>query len=122
MTRSSKEAGDQGEALAAKHLRRAGYRIIERNYRCGLGEIDIVARQGRCLVFVEVKARRGTGFGSPLDAVDRRKRAKLARLAHAYLAEHRLTEVSVRFDVVGVRLDVEPVEVEVVANAFDVEG
>ena len=92
----------RGEDLAARWLKLKGYLVEARNWRCALGEIDIVARDGETLVFVEVKTR-GTGAaGSPEEAVNARKQRRLVRLAQAYLAHHRLTEVPCRFDVVAV--------------------
>ena len=96
------DLGRRGEALAARELRRRGYVILERRWRCRLGEIDIVARDGDILVLVEVKARSRSDYGPPIDAVDREKRRKLERLARAYLQGKRLENVPVRFDLVGV--------------------
>ena len=92
----------RGEALAALLLRLKGYRIEARNWRCPLGEIDIVARRGDTLVFVEVKTRGGTSAGSPVEAVDERKRRQLVRLAHAYLGRFRGELPPCRFDVIAV--------------------
>jgi putative endonuclease len=97
--------GQMGEALAARFLERRGMRIVARNLRSRLGEIDLVARDRATIVFVEVKARRGTGGDPPHAAVDGRKRARLARLARRYLARRRLDDVACRFDVVAVTLD-----------------
>ncbi len=79
-----------------------GYELIERNYRTRHGEIDLVMRQGTTLVFVEVKLRRGTGFGGPLEAVTTRKQDTLRSLAQLYLSEREPTFDAVRFDVVGI--------------------
>lgn len=117
----SRGLGERGEALAEVHLQRLGYRIVERNYRCPLGEVDRIAVQGKTLIFLEVKARSTPDFGGPLEAVDRRKRRKLTRLAQYYVAQKRLYDTPLRFDVVGVYYDgVEP-RVEVLANAFEAE-
>lgn len=96
------DLGRRGEALAARELRRRGYVILERRWRCRLGEIDLVARDGEVLVVVEVKARSRSDYGPPIDAVDRAKRRKLEQLARAYLQAKKLSNVSVRFDLVGV--------------------
>ncbi len=80
--------GQVGERVAANHLRRLGYRILARNWRCSPGEVDIVARHGDEYVFVEVKARRGRAFGAPEEAVTPRKLKRLQAVAHAWLAEH----------------------------------
>jgi putative endonuclease len=92
--------GPRAEAEAAAYLERKGYAILERNYRLPFGEIDIVAREGGTVVFVEVKARSGAGFGGPEAAVDSRKRRKLLRAAAAWLQSRRW-EGPARFDVVA---------------------
>lgn len=94
--------GKEGEAAAEQALREAGLRIVERRFRVRLGEIDLVAEDGDVLVFVEVKTRRGVGYGSPWEAVIPRKQEHLARAALAYLARHRMLGRRCRFDVVEV--------------------
>lgn len=83
------ELGRAGEQRAADHLIHLGYEILDRNWRCPQGEIDIVAGRGRELAVVEVKTRRGLDFGHPFEAIDRRKRERLWRLAYAWIDEHR---------------------------------
>lgn len=80
--------GKAGELRAARHLIARGYRILDRNWRCAQGEIDIVASRRDVLVIIEVKTRRSLAFGHPFEAVDARKRARLWRLAHAWAAAH----------------------------------
>ncbi|HET6878123.1 MAG TPA: YraN family protein [Jatrophihabitans sp.] len=97
--------GRFGEQVAADHLSKAGLEILERNWRCRDGELDIVARDGAALVFVEVKTRSSVSFGLPAAAVDRRKIARLRRLAVRWMNQHRELDrfwSSVRFDVVSV--------------------
>ena len=95
--------GERGEAAAAKYLRRKGYKIVaQRRRQHGLGELDLVAVDGRTVVFVEVKTRRSTDKGHPAEAVDEAKQAKLARMALAYLKRHGLLEHRARFDVVSI--------------------
>ncbi|MDX2025743.1 YraN family protein [Microcella sp.] len=96
------ELGRKGEQLAVDHLTALGYVIIDRNWRCAIGEIDIVARHGSTAVVVEVKTRSGTGFGHPLDAVTPRKLARLRRLAGAWCDAHEGTGGALRIDVIGV--------------------
>ena len=94
----------RGEAIAALCLRLKGYRIEARNWRCALGEIDIVAWDGETLVFVEVKARAGRSAGSPEEAVTGAKQRRLVGLARAYLGKRRGEPPPSRFDVVAVEL------------------
>ena len=97
--------GRQGEQLAAEYLQRAGLRILERNWRCSDGEIDIVAADRRVLVACEVKTRSGTGYGTPLEAVTPRKRSRLRRLAVRWVVAHGVLFDEVRVDVVAVLRD-----------------
>lgn len=94
--------GRYGEQVAAAYLEAQGLSILERNWRCRHGEIDIVARDGDCLVVCEVKTRRSTAYGSALDAVTHDKIARLRRLSAAWLAEHEGGWPSIRIDVVAV--------------------
>ena len=111
--------GKEGEQIAEKYLRKKGYRLVERNYRCPAGELDLIALDRRVVVFVEVKTRSDDRFGAPLESVHRRKQQKMIRTALFFLSQHRLHQRDARFDVVGVSfLDGEPV-VEHIENAFD---
>ncbi|HXT58823.1 MAG TPA: YraN family protein [Pirellulales bacterium] len=94
--------GQRGEAAAARSLKRLGYKIVARGERGRLGEIDLVAVDGRTLVFVEVKTRASQEAGNPADAVDDDKQRRLTRLAMAFLKRHGLLEYPVRFDIVAV--------------------
>jgi putative endonuclease len=94
--------GRYGEDVAARHLAQQGIVVLERNWRCDAGEIDIVGREGQVLVICEVKTRSGLGFGSPLEAVTRKKAERLRRLAARWLAERAVRPSAVRFDVVGI--------------------
>jgi putative endonuclease len=96
------ELGRRGEALACARLTAAGLRIVARNWRCRLGELDVVAEGPGLLVFCEVKTRRGGGYGTPAAAVDAAKQAQLRRLAGAYLRATPHRPCRVRFDVVTV--------------------
>ena len=107
--------GRRGEDLAADWYERQGYRVVARNWRCAIGEIDLVLRRGRLLVVAEVKARKSGAFGVPALAVTPTKQQRLRRLAAAWLAEHRVgRRVDVRFDVVAITGDA----VDVYENAF----
>jgi putative transposase len=113
-----RQLGDHGEDLAAAALRKQGYKILERNYTTPLGEIDLIARQGKTLVVVEVKTRKSTRFGSPQEAVSAAKQAKLRRLADYYLKDKRLTDTPVRFDVVAITLSDAVPQIEIIPSAF----
>jgi putative endonuclease len=116
------EIGRRGEALAVALLRAEGLTIVERNFRCRAGEIDLVAFDGPTLVFVEVRSRRGDRAGTPFESVDGRKQARVTRVARHFLAARGLVDHDVRFDVVGVRFDHEPPAVEHLRAAFDAAG
>ena len=111
--------GAEGEQAAEKFLKRQRYTIIERNYRCPVGEVDLVALEGRTVVFIEVKTRKGEGWGTPMEAVDRRKQRQVSRAAQYFLAQHRLQDREARFDVVGVWWDAGRIACELVKNAFE---
>lgn len=96
------ELGARGEAIAARFLEHAGFTILERNWRCAQGEIDVVARIGRELVFVEVKTRSSIAFGHPLEAITAPKLARLRRLAAAWCQAHPVAYESIRIDAIGI--------------------
>lgn len=118
MTRERQAAGRAGQAAAERCLRRAGYVILERNFRCPAGEIDLVALDRRTIAFVEVKARRADAPVSPLDCVTVAQQRRIARAATFYLRRHRLLARTIRFDVVGVWLDGATSRCELVRDAF----
>ncbi|MFQ5988424.1 MAG: YraN family protein [Candidatus Methylomirabilales bacterium] len=110
--------GMEGEAVARRFLEGLGFRIVEENFVCPLGEIDLIAKDGEILVFVEVKARRSARFGTPAEAVHAKKQRQILRVAEAYLRERRL-KVPCRVDVVAVEFPPEGSEprVELFRNA-----
>lgn len=112
--------GKRGEDLAVSYLQTQGYEIVERNWRCTLGEIDIVARRSEVVVFVEVRTRHASTTESALESVGSQKQAKMTRLAYAYLTGRQLGKVDWRVDVVAVALPRagDPV-IEHVENALD---
>ncbi len=114
-----KSLGKAGEDLAECYLERQGYAIVERNYRCPLGEIDLVALSKRVVVFVEVKTRRVDTSGTPLESVNAAKQRRLKRVALHYLSKHHLHDRDVQFDVVGISLRSDPPAVRHVRHAFD---
>ncbi len=117
--------GRAAEDVAARHFEREGWVLLGRNVRVGRGELDLIARRGGVLAFVEVKARRSAAFGTPEDAVDARKRRQVARLAELWLASRpwALRGVrDVRFDIVAVDASVCPAAVRHVPAAFTLDG
>jgi putative endonuclease len=103
MKGARRKLGRRGEELAAARLEERGYVVRERNWRCSVGEIDIVAEHGDCLAFVEVRTRRGRKYGTPEESVTPAKQAKLVELAQTYLQEHRW-DGDWRIDVVAVEM------------------
>jgi len=99
-----RELGRVGEQMAAQHLERQGYVICEMNYRCTAGEMDIVALDGECLAFIEVRTRRSKKFGSPEESITAAKKQKLIEVAQTYLQEHESLPLDWRIDVVSIQL------------------
>lgn len=99
---SARALGQYGEDLAAAHLRSQGLTILARNWRCAAGELDIIARDGGCLVVCEVKTRRSAAFGAPVEAVGPRKLRRLRHLALRWLQEQQLYVPQIRFDVIAI--------------------
>ena len=114
--------GRRGEELAVEYLRAQGYRVIERNVRSRMGEIDVVARDGAVLCFIEVRTRSSTRFGWPEESVTALKRLRLARLAQGYLQRFRGPAGPVRFDVLSLLLgpDGAPARTRLIKGAFEV--
>lgn len=98
------DLGRAGEDRAAEHLTRLGYRILDRNWRCEEGELDIVAQREGVLAFVEVKTRRTLDYGHPFEAIDERKRQRLWRLVHVWVREHPMASAgrALRLDAIGI--------------------
>lgn len=119
MKNRRQKLGEQGEALAIRHLKRAGYKIIETNYRTRLGEIDIIAKDKDTIVFVEVKTRTSVHFGSPKWAVTPQKQKKISMVALYYLKATEQSTARARFDVVAVISNRDKPQVEIIKNAFE---
>lgn len=115
---NSQNLGTAGEQLAARFLQKQGMKILERNVRTRLGEIDLVCRDGDTIVFVEVKTRSSNRYGSGSEAVGIRKQNRLVRLAQAYLGSRQLESTAVRFDVVSVQLAAGQPSIEHIPGAF----
>jgi putative endonuclease len=119
LTRERLELGKRGEDLALKRLKKLGYKKIVRNYRCPLGEVDLIAEDSGTLVFIEIKTRRGRSTGYAKEAVDARKRRQLSKVALAYMKSNDCIDTSARFDVVAISLWGDKTRIEVIKNAFD---
>jgi putative endonuclease len=114
----SKEVGTRGEDFAVRYLTARGYRIHSRNFRCRLGEIDIVAEEQGKLVFVEVKTRHGDRYGLPQEAVTPAKQERLRRLAQYYLSVKRITDRPCRFDVLALTIGGDEIKPVLIRGAF----
>lgn len=115
MRQNKRKTGSVYEQAAGYYLEQQGYLILEYNYRCCLGEIDLIARDGEYLVFCEVKYRQNRRKGSPLEAVDTRKQQTIFRCARYYLTERQVPECACRFDVIGIEGD----RIILIKNAFE---
>src|SRR3989338_7533048 len=121
MSSISQTLGIVGEELAGQFLSAQGYKILLKNYECALGEIDLIAKENGCLVFVEVKTRRSLAMGLPAESVTFQKRHQITKVAEYYLKRYGIKNVSCRFDVVSVFMPMEKKpEIEVIRNAFQV--
>ena len=118
MTYNKRQIGTEKEKLAGAYLEQNGYEIIEYNFRCKQGEIDIVAKDGEYLVFCEVKYRSTIKNGTPFEAVDYKKQRTISRCALFYISKHRLGDIPCRFDVISVT----DKGIYVLKNAFDYIG
>ena len=110
--------GKEGERFAVSFLKKNGYRILASNYRTALGEIDIIAKDGNQIVFIEVKTRKGNTCIAPEESVNWQKQQKIKRLALLYLKNNKLYDIPVRFDVIGLRVKEGHYVVEHIKNAF----
>lgn len=119
MTRERLALGKLGEDLAFKKIRRLGYKKIIRNYRCPLGEIDLIARDSDTLVFIEIKTRKGKSISYAKEAVDARKRRQISKVALAYMKANNCLETKARFDVVAINVKGGNTRIEVIKNAFE---
>ena len=109
--------GKTSEIIAANFLKKKGYKILAMNYKNKIGEIDIIAKDQKCIVFVEVKARSSKAFGHPLEAINNEKQLKIRRVAELYLITKHLTDNPCRFDAISI-LGTEDYEIEHIENAF----
>lgn len=119
MSLHNRALGDEGEALAAEFLVRRGFKILERNFRCRVGEIDIVARDDKTIVFVEVKARKNRLYGTPQLSVTPFKQRQISKAALTWLAKKGQLDVCARFDVISITFVGQEPRLEHIPNAFD---
>ena len=119
MTKERLELGQFGEELAYKKIKSLGYKKIIRNYKCPLGEVDLIANDGDTLVFVETKTRKGKSVGYAKEAVTARKRRQLSKVALFYMKSNNCCETKARVDVIAVSLKGGTPLIEVIKNAFD---
>ncbi len=120
---NNKILGAFGEDLACKHIAELGYRVLERNFSCRAGEIDIIAVQGDTVAFIEVKTRSSEKYGLPSEAVSRSKQQKIVKTALYYLQHNRLLDYMCRFDVIEIIIDEEDNQrVNLIKDAFHYSG
>ena len=123
MTLEKIKLGKEGEETAIKFLQRRGYRILTRNFKNKLGEIDIVAKEAETICFIEVKTRTSDVFGTPLDAISKLKQHKLSQVAISYLKANNLMNEEARFDIVSITKDSRGNDnIEVLKNAFELSS
>ena len=121
MTKSRIELGQMGEKLACIELTRMGYKIVTQNYRCKIGEIDVIAEDGETLVFIEIKTRNKAETSVVKEAVNIRKQRRIAKVALVYMKSKGCMDKRVRFDVVAISLKGNVSHIEIIKNAFDFE-
>ena len=119
MPNKRQQYGKESESVAVRYLKKNGYKILEQNYRNKLGEIDIIAKDKKTLVFVEVKATRTDSFGNPKWAVTPKKQKKISMVALFYLKATKQSNVKARFDVVAIRSSQDNPRIELIKNAFE---
>lgn len=122
MSRAGIELGKSGEEIAVLHLKKKGYRILQRNFKNSLGEIDIIAKDKNTYCFIEVKTRTNLDKGLPQEAITRSKQHKLCKVAVSFLKSRKLLDSSARFDIVAVIKTPDTEEVELIQDAFELSG
>jgi putative endonuclease len=119
MTEKTKTLGEKGEDIAAAFLKKKGYNLLFRNYKCSFGEIDIIAKHKKTLSFIEVKTRSTKKYGLPQEAVTSVKQAKISRVALEFVQRYKMDNRAARFDVVSVQSLNDGYEVDLIENAFE---
>lgn len=120
----NKQLGAFGEAMACSYLENKGYKIIERNFSCRAGEIDIIGIDGNTIAFIEVKSRTGISYGNPSEAVSHAKQGKIVKTALFFMSKHSLFDYMCRFDVIEVLTDgtQDNTNINLIKNAFEYSG
>ena len=122
MTFARINSGKRGEEIAVSYLKRQGYKIIERNYKTKLGEIDIIADCEGCICFIEVRTRNNQAFGLPEETILKKKQLQITKTALAYIKRYDLEDKNCKFDVVSVQnVDSLEPEIKLIKNAFDLD-
>jgi len=119
VTQERLNLGRLGEQLALEKIKRLGYKCIEKNYRCSLGEIDLIAKDGDCLVFIEIKTRKGRTLGYAKEAITPRKIRQISKVALAYMKSNDCCDSRSRFDVIAINIIGDREEMEVIKDAFE---
>lgn len=122
MTKQNLYFGAQGEKVAVDFLKDNGYKILAKNYKTKLGEIDIIARDKDTLAFIEVKTRHSDRWGLPSEAISRTKQRQISKAAVLFLKENELLDKKARFDVVSIVYSADAPKLDLIKNAFDLEG
>lgn len=119
MQNLNKEIGRFGEDTASKYLEESGYTILDRNFKCRSGEIDIIARDGNYIVFIEVKTRSGSFYGTPGEAVNELKQHKIIKVSETYIMKRKLFNYDFRFDVIEIVIDkAKNASIKLIKDAF----
>lgn len=120
----NKLLGAFGENMACSYLEKNGYRILERNFSCKAGEVDIIAMEGDIIAFIEVKCRTGIGYGSPSEAVSYYKQNRIVKTALFFMTKYKIFDYMCRFDVIEVLTDgtTEDTSINLIKNAFEYSG
>jgi len=123
MTFARLASGKKGEEIAASYLRKQGYKILEKNYRTKLGEIDIIANDNGCISFVEVRSINNLSFILPEDTINKNKELQIMRVALAYIKRYKLENKSCRFDVISIEnVDGATPQIRLIKNAFELDN
>lgn len=116
----NKQIGNMGEDIAVDYLKKSGYIILDRNFKCKIGEIDIIGKDNNYIVFIEVKTRYGNKYGIPSESVTYLKQRKIYKTAEVYILKNKLHKSNFRFDVIGITLNNDIPSIRLIKNAFQI--